>query len=205
MKKKLIIFIICLFSFPTFCFAENKKVEFFVKFAADVNSASIENIYVYYTDKSENEYSVTLKKENNYAYSYNLYDGSDISRVKVTFDQNDVDGESSILKTNDGYNIYIDIVNKGNSQIIIKNDDKTTETATTTTQVNKTQATTTAASGATRNNEIKTTVTTSSKIYQETKQNKVIRSIYIIIAAILCFFAAIFVIVGIIKIVNANK
>ena len=70
MKKKLIIFIICLFSFPTFCFAENKKVEFFVKFAADVNSASIENIYVYYTDKSENEYSVTLKKENNYAYSY---------------------------------------------------------------------------------------------------------------------------------------
>lgn len=202
MKKKLIIFIICLFSFPTFCFAENKKVEFFVKFAADVNSASIENIYVYYTDKSENEYSVTLKKENNYAYSYNLYDGSDISRVKVTFDQNDVDGESSILKTNDGYNIYIDIVNKGNSQIIIQNDDKTT---TTTTQVISTQATTTAASGTTENNEIKTTETTSSKIYQETKQNKVIRSIYIIIAAILCFFAAIFVIVGIIKIVNANK
>lgn len=202
MKKKLIIFIICLFSFPTFCFAENKKVEFFVKFAEDVNSASIENIYVYYTDKSENEYSVTLKKENNYAYSYNLYDGSDITRVKVTFDQNDVDGESSILKTNDGYNIYIDIVNKGNSQIIIKNDDKTT---TTTTQVNKTQATTVAASGTTQNNETKTTVTTSSKIYQETKQNKVIRSIYIIIAAILCFFAAIFVIVGIIKIVNANK
>lgn len=202
MKKKLIIFIICLFSFPTFCFAENKKVEFFVKFAADVNSASIENIYVYYTDKSENEYSVTLKKENNYAYSYNLYDGSDISRVKVTFDQNDVGGESSILKTNDGYNIYIDIANKGNSQIIIQNDDKTT---TTTTQVISTQATTTAASGTTQNNEIKTTVTTSSKIYQETKQNKVIRSIYIIIAAILCFFAAIFVIVGIIKIVNANK
>lgn len=202
MKKKLIIFIICLFSFPTFCFAENKKVEFFVKFAADVNSASIENIYVYYTDKSENEYSVTLKKENNYAYSYNLYDGSDISRVKVTFDQNDVDGESSILKTNDGYNIYIDIVNKGNSQIIIQNDDKTT---TTTSQVISTQATTTAASGTTRNNEIKTTSSTSSKIYQETKQNKVIRSIYIIIAAILCFFAAIFVIVGIIKIVNANK
>ena len=202
MKKKLLIFIICLFSFPTFCFAENKKVEFFVKFAADVNSASIENIYVYYTDKSENEYSVTLKKENNYAYSYNLYDGSDISRVKVTFDQNDVDGESSILKTNDGYNIYTDIVNKGNSQIIIQNDDKTT---TTTTQVISTQATTTAASGTTQNNETKTTVTTSSKIYQETKQNKVIRSIYIIIAAILCFFAAIFVIVGIIKIVNANK
>ena len=202
MKKKLIIFIICLFSFPTFCFAENKNVEFFVKFAADVNSASIENIYVYYTDKSENEYSVTLKKENNYAYSYNLYDGSDISRVKVTFDQNDVNGESSILKTNDGYNIYIDIVNKGNSQIIIQNDDKTT---TTTTQVISTQATTTAASGTTQNNEIKTTVTTSSKIYQQTKQNKVIRSIYIIIAAILCFFAAIFVIVGIIKIVNANK
>jgi len=202
MMKKLIIFIICLFSFPTFCFAENKKVEFFVKFADDVNSASIENIYVYYTDKSENEYSVTLKKENNYAYSYNLYDGSDISRVKVTFDQNDVNGESSILKTNDGYNIYIDIVNKGNSQIIIQNDDKTT---TTTTQVISTQATTTAASGTTQNNEIKTTVTTSSKIYQETKQNKVIRSIYIIIAAILCFFAAIFVIVGIIKIVNANK
>lgn len=202
MKKKMLIFIICLFSFPTFCFAENKKVEFFVKFAADVNSASIENIYVYYTDKSENEYSVTLKKENNYAYSYNLYDGSDISRVKVTFDQNDVDGESSILKTNDGYNIYIDIVNKGNSQIIIQNDDKTT---TTTTQVISTQATTTAASGTTQNNETKTTVTTSSKIYQETKQNKVIRSIYIIIAAILCFFAAIFVIVGIIKIVNANK
>ena len=47
MKKKLIIFIICLFSFPTFCFAENKKVEFFVKFADDVNSASIENIYVF--------------------------------------------------------------------------------------------------------------------------------------------------------------
>ena len=202
MKKKLLIFIICLFSFPTFCFAENKKVEFFVKFAADVNSASIENIYVYYTDKSENEYSVTLKKENNYAYSYNLYDGSDISRVKVTFDQNDVDGESSILKTNDGYNIYIDIVNKGNSQIIIQNDDKTT---TTNTQVISTQATTTAALGTTQNNETKTTVTTSSKIYQETKQNKVIRSIYIIIAAILCFFAAIFVIVGIIKIVNANK
>lgn len=202
MKKKLIIFIICLFSFPTFCFAENKKVEFFVKFAADVNSASIENIYVYYTDKSENEYSVTLKKENNYAYSYNLYDGSDISRVKVTFDQNDVDGESSILKTNDGYNIYIDIVNKGNSQIIIQNDDKTT---TTTTQVISTQATKAAASGTTQNNEIKTTSSTSSKIYQETKQNKVIRSIYIIIAAILCFFAAIFVIVGIIKIVNANK
>lgn len=202
MKKKLIIFIICLFSFPTFCFAENKKVEFFVKFAADVNSASIENIYVYYTDKSENEYSVTLKKENNYAYSYNLYDGSDISRVKVTFDQNDVDGESSILKTNDGYNIYIDIVSKGNSQIIIQNDDKTT---TTTTQVISTQATKAAASGTKQNNEIKTTVTTSSKIYQETKQNKVIRSIYIIIAAILCFFAAIFVIVGIIKIVNANK
>ena len=202
MKKKLIIFIICLFSFPTFCFAENKKVEFFVKFADDVNSASIENIYVYYTDKSENEYSVTLKKENNYAYSYNLYDGSDITRVKVTFDQNDVDGESSILKTNDGYNIYIDIVNKGNSQIIIQNDDKTT---TTTTQVISTQATTTAASGTIQNNEIKTTVTTSSKIYHETKQNKVIRSIYIIIAAILCFFAAIFVIVGIIKIVNANK
>lgn len=202
MKKKFMIFIICLFSFPTFCFAENKKVEFFVKFAADVNSASIENIYVYYTDKSENEYSVTLKKENNYAYSYNLYDGSDISRVKVTFDQNDVDGESSILKTNDGYNIYIDIVNKGNSQIIIQNDDKTT---TTTTQVISTQATTTAASGTTQNNETKTTVTTSGKIYQETKQNKVIRSIYIIIAAILCFFAAIFVIVGIIKIVNANK
>ena len=202
MKKKLIIFIICLFSFPTFCFAENKKVEFFVKFAADVNSASIENIYVYYTDKSENEYSVTLKKENNYAYSYNLYDGSDISRVKVTFDQNDVDGESSILKTNDGYNIYIDIVSKGNSQIIIQNDDKTT---TTTTQVISTQATTTAALGTTQNNETKTTVTTSSKIYQETKQNKVIRSIYIIIAAILCFFAAIFVIVGIIKIVNAIK
>lgn len=202
MKKKLIIFIICLFSFPTFCFAENKKVEFFVKFADDVNSASIENIYVYYTDKFENEYSVTLKKENSYAYSYNLYDGSDITRVKVTFDQNDVDGESSILKTNDGYNIYIDIVNKGNSQIIIQNDDKTT---TTTTQVNKTQATTVAASGTTQNNEIKTTVATSSKIYQETKQNKVIRSIYIIIAAILCFFAAIFVIVGIIKIVNANK
>lgn len=202
MKKKLIIFIICLFSFPTFCFAENKKVEFFVKFAADVNSASIENIYVYYTDKSENEYSVTLKKENNYAYSYNLYDGSDISRVKVTFDQNYVNGESSILKTNDGYNIYIDIVNKGGSQIIIQNDDKTT---TTTTQVISTQATTTAASGTTRNNETKTTVTTSGKIYQETKQNKVIRSIYIIIAAILCFFAAIFVMVGIIKIVNANK
>lgn len=202
MKKKILIFLICLFSFPTICFAENKNVTFSVNFLDGIDANSFENIIVYYTDKSESEYSITLKKENNFYYSYDLYDGSDIERVKVVVDNDDIVGESSVLRNSNGYNIFIDIKKKSDDVLItdVKTTTKASEETTVSSENNSQDK-----NEKNQTSQIETTKTTSTKVYQETKQNKNIRFVYMLIASILGIFVVIFIFIAIIKIVNANK
>ncbi len=200
MKRILRVFILCLISVPTICLAAGRNVTFDVNFE-DVDSSSINNIYVYYTDKSESEYSITLKKENNYFYSYDLYNGSDILRVSVLFDQNDLYGESSIVKTDNGYNIHINVKSQGSNEIIINNTPTTVATTTTTTTANGQTSTTT------QQNQTITTIqteTTTSKTKEE-KQNQMIKNAYIFILIVAGIFVIIFLGYATIKIVNANK
>lgn len=200
MKRILRVFILCLISIPTFCFAAGRNVTFDVTFDG-VDANLIDNIYVYYTDKSESEYSITLKKENNYYYSYDLYNGSDILRVIVMFDQNDFLGESSIVKTDNGYNIHITVKNQSGNEIII--DNKPTTSVTTTNPTTVASGQTTATTGSQPTTSVQNETTTSKT--EEEKQTEIIRNVYVFILMILGIVALVFLGYATIKIVNANK
>lgn len=200
MKRILRVFILCLISIPTFCFAAGRNVTFDTTFDG-VDANLINNMYVYYTDKSETEYSVTLKKEDNYFYSYDLYSGSDILRVSVILDQNGFSAESSIVKTDNGYNIHINVKPKSNTGIIIDNTPTTSVTTTSPITVDVDQTTTTIKSQTTSSvqNEITTSKT------EEEKQTQIIKNVYFFILMVLGIVALIFLGYATIKIVNANK
>lgn len=200
MKRILRVFILCLIGIPTICLAAGRNVTFDVTFDG-VDANLIDNIYVYYTDKSESEYSITLKKENNYYYSYDLYNGSDILRVIVMFDQNDFLGESSIVKTDNGYNIHITVKNQSGNEIII--DNKPTTSVTTTNPTTVASGQTTATTGSQLTTSVQNETTTSKT--EEEKQTEIIRNVYVFILMILGIVALIFLGYAMIKIVNANK
>lgn len=200
MKRILRVFILCLISIPTFCFAAGRNVTFDATFDG-VDANLINNMYVYYTDKSETEYSVTLRKEDNYYYSYDLYSGSDILRVNVIFDQNDFLGESSIVKTDNGYNIHINVKPKNNTGIIIDNTPTTSVTTTSPTTVVDGQTTTTIKSQTTSSVQNETTTSKT----EEEKQTQIIKNVYFFILIVLGIVALIFLGYATIKIVNANK
>lgn len=199
MKRILRILVICLIIVPSVCLAAGRNVTFDVNFI-DVDSSLIDNIYVNYTDKSENEYSITLKKNNNFYYSYDLYSGSDILRVSVSFDQNNLFADSSIVKSDNGYNIHINVKSQSDNEIIIDNTPPTSEVIPSTTTVSSNQ-TTIVQSKTTFPVENKTGNTEKT----EDKQTKMIKNVYIFILIVGGIFVFIFSIYAFIKIVNANK
>lgn len=200
MRRILRVFILCLIGIPTICLADGRTVTFDVTFE-DVDPNLINNIYVYYTDQSESEYSITLKKENNYLYSYDLYNGSDILRVSVLFDQSNFFGESSIVKIDGGYNIHITVKSQESNEIVIDNTPTTSVTTTNPTPV--TTNSTTAALQYPITTTVQSEVTTIKT--KEEQQTQIIRNVYIFILIVLGVFGLIFLSHAIIKIVNANK
>lgn len=197
MKKIMYIVLLGILFIPFSVFASNNVVNFSVLFDEDVDSSTIENIYVYYTDKSEAEYSITLKRENNFQYSYDAYDGSDIERVKTTFDVSNIKGEANIVKNDVGYNIYINVSSSTNSGDIYIN----TTPTTTTTKVAEVQTTT----GISITSGTTTTTTANAINSVSTKSDKIVRKVFLVISCILGMFVFSFLIYATIKIVNANK
>lgn len=199
MKKIMYIVLLGILFIPFSVFASNNVVNFSVLFDEDVDSSTIENIYVYYTDKSEAEYSITLKRENNFQYSYDAYDGSNIERVKTTFDVSNIKGEANIVKNDVGYNIYINVSSSTNSGDIYID----TTPTTTTTKVAEVQTTTgvSITSGTTTT----TTVNANTINSVSTKSDKIVRKVFLVISCILGMFVFSFLIYATIKIVNANK
>lgn len=203
--RKILLSLVIFLILPLTVLADNNVVTFNVTFGDDVNKDLIENIYVEYTDLTEEEYSTTLKKENNFFYTYDLYDGSDITRVKATFDNNDYSSETSVVKTANGYDLFVHVIKKeddSQGEIII---DKTTPTTTTqpvTTKNNgQNTQTTTRITNSTSN--IYNNITTN--ISETNDDNKVVKTIFIVVATIVGTVALIFIVDAIIKIVNANK
>lgn len=192
MKKILLTLLLLI---PSIVLADNNVVTIDASFDEDVDYYSINDIQVLYTDMSEEEYSITLTRENNYHYSYDLYDGSDILKVNAILNNDELSYETSVEKLDNGYLIHINIIKKEKSEYI--KDNNTSEdivinesTTTTTTKVNTTT----------------TKVTTTKKIeFTEEETNNFIRIIFIISMCILGIFVLLFIGYATIKIVNANK
>ena len=201
--KKLLLSLLLFVLLPSVALASSKTVSFNVSFEDVSYMNNIEKIYVNYTDRSENEYSVTLEKTNNFYYSYNEYDGTDIEKVSVSFDNPSYKGVSSVIKGTNEYNISISVEkdNNNNEEIFIGGNSQPTTTTT-----NPVPSTTTS-------NIISTTVLTTTKtnviesglLESQAKSNKIIRTIFMIFATITLIIVVIFVLHAIIKIVNANK
>ena len=199
--KKLMLSLLLFILLPSVVLASSKTVSFNVSFEDASFMDSIDKIYVNYTDKSETEYSVTLEKTDNYFYTYNEYDGTDIEKVSVSFDNPTFKGTSSVIKGTNEYNISINIEKDNNEEIFIggstqsTNIPTTTNTTTTTSNVLTTTALTT-----TKKNMIETGLSES-----QVKSNKVIKTIFMTFAIIALIIVVIFALQAIIKIVNANK
>lgn len=203
--KKILLSLLLFVLLPSVALASSKTVSFNVSFEDTSYMDSIDKIYVNYTDKSETEYSVTLEKANNYYYIYNEYDGTDIEKVNVSFENSTFKGTSSIIKGNNEYNITINVEkNDGNNEEIFIGGNNQTTTTTTTTTIPITQ-TTTNNQMTTSSSTIKTRVAESGLLESQVKSNKIIKNIFMFFAAIALIVVVIFSLYAIIKIVNANK
>lgn len=200
--KKILLGLLLFILLPSVALASSKTVNFNVSFEDASYMDSIDKIYVNYTDKSETEYSVTLEKANNYYYTYNEYDGTDIEKVNVSFENSIFKGTSSIIKGNNEYNITINVEkNDGNNEeIFIGGNNQTTTT--TTTPITQT---TTNYQMTTSSSTIKTRVAESGLLESQVKSNKIIKNVFMFFAAIVLIVVVIFSLYAIIKIVNANK
>ena len=202
--KKLMLSLLLFILLPSVVLASSKTVSFNVSFEDASFMDSIDKIYVNYTDKSETEYSVTLEKTDNYFYTYNEYDDTDIEKVSVSFDNPTFKGTSSVIKGTNEYNISINIEKDNNEEIFIGGSTQSTTTTTTTTTTTNTTTTsnvlTTTALTTTKNNMIETGLSES-----QVKSNKVIKTIFMTFAIIALIIVVIFALQAIIKIVNANK
>lgn len=203
--KKILLSLLLFILLPSVALASSKTVNFNVSFEDASYMDNIDKIYVNYTDKSETEYSVTLEKANNYYYTYNEYDGTDIEKVNVSFENSTFKGASSIIKGNNEYNITINVEkNDGNNEEIFigGNNQTTTPTTTTTTPITQT---TTNYQMTTSSSTIKTRVAESGLLEAQVKSNKIIKNVFMFFAAIALIVVVIFSLYAIIKIVNANK
>lgn len=201
--KKLMLGLLLFVLLPSVVLASSKTVSFNVSFEDTSYMDNIEKIYVNYTDKSETEYSVTLEKANNFYYSYNEYDGSDIEKVNVSFDNSSYKGTSSVIKGTNEYNISINVEkdNSSNEEIFIGGN--TQPTTTTTNPI--TQTTTSNTYTTTVTTTTKTSVIESGLLESQAKSNKIIKTIFMIFVVIALIVVVIFALHAIIKIVNANK
>ena len=203
--KKILLSLLLFVLLPSVVLASSKNVSFNVSFEDASYMDSIDKIYVNYTDKSETEYSVTLEKANNYYYTYNEYDGTDIEKVNVSFENSTFKATSSIIKGNNEYNITINVEkNDGNNEEIFIGGSNQTTTTTTTTTTPITQ-TTTNNQMTTSSSIIKTRVAESGLLESQVKSNKIIKNIFMVFAAIALIVVVIFSLHAIIKIVNSNK
>ena len=199
--RKLMLSLLLFILLPSVVLASSKTVSFNVSFEDASYMDSIDKIYVNYTDKSETEYSVTLEKTNNYFYTYNEYDGTDIEKVSVSFDNPTFKGTSSVIKGTNEYNISINIEKDNNEEIFIGGSTQSTNTtATTNTTTTTSNVLTTTALTTTKKNMIETGLSES-----QVKSNKVIKTIFMTFAIIALIIVVIFALQAIIKIVNANK
>lgn len=201
--KKILLSLLLFILLPSVALASSKTVSFNVSFEDASYMDNIEKIYVNYTDRSETEYSVTLEKVNNFYYSYNEYDGSDIEKVNVSFDNPSYKGTSSVIKGTNEYNISINIEkdNSSNEEIFIGGN---TQPATTTTNP-VTQTTTINTYTTTVTTTTKTSVIETGLLESQVKSNKVIKTIFMFFLIIGLIVVVIFALHAIIKIVNANK
>lgn len=201
--KKILLGLLLFILLPSVVLASSKTVIFNVSFEDASYMDNIEKIYVNYTDRSETEYSVTLEKANNFYYSYNEYDGSDIEKVNVSFDNPSYKGTSSVIKETNEYNISINVEkdNSGNEEIFIGGN--TQPTTTTTNPI--TQTTTSNTYTTTVPTTTKTSVIESGLLESQAKSNKIIKTIFMVFVVIALIVVVIFALHAIIKIVNANK
>lgn len=201
--KKLMLGLLLFVLLPSVVLASSKTVSFNVSFEDTSYMDNIEKIYVNYTDKSETEYSVTLEKANNFYYSYNEYDGSDIEKVNVSFDNPSYKGTSSVIKGVNEYNISINVEKDNNSNEEIFIGGNTQPTTTTTNPI--TQTTTINTYTTTVTTTTKTSVIENGLLESQAKSNKIIKTIFMIFVVIALIVVVIFALHAIIKIVNANK
>lgn len=198
--KKLMLSLLLFILLPSVVLASSKTVSFNVSFEDASYMDSINKIYVNYTDKSETEYSVTLEKTNNYFYTYNEYDGTDIEKVNVSFDNPTFKGTSSVIKGTNEYNISINVEKDSNEEIFIGGSTQSTTTTTTTNRTTTSNVLTTTALTTIKKNMIETGLSES-----QVKSNKVIKTIFTFFLIIALIIVVIFALQAIIKIVNANK
>lgn len=201
--KKILLSLLLFILLPSVALASSKTVIFNVSFEDASYMDNIEKIYVNYTDRSETEYSVTLEKANNFYYSYNEYDGTDIEKVNVSFDNPSYKGTSSVIKGTNEYNISINVEkdNSSNEEIFIGGN--TQPTTTTTNPI--TQTTTSNTYTTTVPTTTKTSVIESGLLESQAKSNKIIKTIFMVFVVIALIVVVIFALHAIIKIVNANK
>lgn len=203
MKKILLSSLLLFVLLPSVVLASSKTVSFSASFEDASDMDNIEKIYVNYTDRSETEYSVTLEKANNFYYSYNEYDGTDIEKVNVSFDNPSYKGTSSVIKGVNEYNISINVEKDNNSNEEIFIGGNTQPTITTTTPI--TQTTTSNTYTTTVSTTKKTSVIESGLLESQAKSNKIIKNIFMVFVVIALIVVVIFALHAIIKIVNANK
>ena len=202
--KKILLILLLFILLPSVVLASSKTVIFNVSFEDTSYMDNIEKIYVNYTDRSEIEYSVTLEKANNFYYSYNEYDGSDIEKVNVSFDNPSYKGTSSVIKGTNEYNISINVEkdNSSDEEIFIGgNTQPTTTTTNPITQTTTSNTYTTTVPTTTK----KTSVIESGLLESQAKSNKIIKTIFMVFVVIALIVVVIFALHAIIKIVNANK
>lgn len=185
---------------PLSVLADNNVITMYATFDNDIDQNLFNKIYVDYTDRSETEYSAILKKEENYTYTNNLYDGTDILKVKASLEVDGYESETSVVKKENGYEINVHIIKKEVSEdIVIGTDVPTTTTTTTpTTPVLNTSTTTI-------NINSYTNPTTTTTHLVEEDDDFFVRIVFIISISILGIFVLLFIIYATIKIVNANK
>ena len=199
MKKILLSSLLLFVLLPSVVLASSKTVSFSASFEDASDMDNIEKIYVNYTDRSETEYSVTLEKANNFYYSYNEYDGTDIEKVNVSFDNPSYKGTSSVIKGVNEYNISINVEKDNNSNEEIFIGGNTQPTITTTTPITQTT------NSNTYTTTKKTSVIESGLLESQAKSNKIIKTIFMVFVVIALIVVVIFALHAIIKIVNANK
>lgn len=202
--KKILLSLLLFILLPSVVLASSKTVIFNVSFEDASYMDNIEKIYVNYTDRSETEYSVTLEKANNFYYSYNEYDGSDIEKVNVSFDNPSYKGTSSVIKGTNEYNISINVEKDNNSNEEIFIGGNTQPTPTTTNPITQTTTSNTYTTTVPTTTK-KTSVIESGLLESQAKSNKIIKTIFMVFVVIALIVVVIFALHAIIKIVNANK
>lgn len=186
---------------PLSVLADNNVITIYATFDNDIDQNFFNKIYVDYTDRSETEYSAILKKEENYTYTNNLYDGTDILKVKASLEVDGYESETSVVKKENGYEINVHIIKKEVSEDIVIGTDVPTTTTTTTTPTAPVLNTSTTTFNI--NNYTNPTTTTTHLVEED--DDFFVRIVFIISISILGIFVLLFIIYATIKIVNANK